>query len=208
MVRRIRVMLVDDHGLVHRTIGRHLEVIDDMVIVANANNGEQALALCSENEIDLILMDMIMPGMDGVEATRRILEKYPDLKILALSGFRDETGIREMLESGAVGYVLKDSSTESLGNTIRTAYEGKAVFSPEVTQILLNGSKEKRDYGLSPREIDVLKSMTEGLNNREIAAHLSISVSTVRFHISNILRKLDVKTRTEAVVVAARQNLI
>lgn len=207
MTSRIRLMVVDDHSLVHRTVSISLEAVDDIEIVAHASNGEQALVLCDEAKPDLILMDMIMPGMDGIEATRRILEKQPEVKILALSGFRDQVGIREMLESGAVGYVLKDATTDSLANTIRTAYEGKSVLSPEVTSILLTGNKEKPDYGLTPREFEVLKSMTEGLNNREIAAQLSISVSTVRFHITNITTKLNVETRTEAIVLAARQNL-
>lgn len=204
----IRVVLVDDHSRVHQVISEMLDFADDIELVGQAARGEEAVQLCDELMPDLVLMDVIMPGMGGAAATRQILEKHPDIKVLALSSFQDESSVREMLQSGAIGYVLKDSQIEDLENTIRTAHEGKSVLSAEVTRILLNGASATEDFGLSERELEVLRRMAAGDNNQQIALHLTISVSTVRFHISNILGKLEVDTRAEAIVKATRNKLV
>lgn len=206
----IRVILIDDHRRIHQVISEILGFADDIKLVAQGSNGQEAIHLCDEYQPDLVLMDVMMPGMDGIEATRRILEKHPNIKILALSSFQDQDSVRAMLDSGACGYVLKDGSIDDLDTTIRTTYEGKAVFSTEVTQVLMQSPDQdsQRDYDLSEREREVLKLMAEGLNNGEIAAQLTISQSTVKFHISNIISKMGVETRAEAMVLAAKNNLV
>lgn len=205
----IRVMVVDDHRRVHQALKVMFDFLDDMVLVAQAQNGEQALAQCAQHELDVILMDIVMPVMDGLEATRRILAQYPRIRILALSSFRDEETIRAMLALGAVGYILKDSSVSDLAQTIRTAYQGQRVLSPEVMQTLLDESgPAKPTFRLSRREQEVLSLSARGKTYGEIADGLSISVSTVRFHIANIMEKLGVDTRAEAIVIATKHDLI
>ncbi len=206
----IRIILVDDHSRVHEAVSTILDTVDNIELVAQGSNGEEAIHLCDEYKPDLVLMDVVMPVMGGVEATRSIHQKYPEIKILVLSSFQDDESVRAMLENGAIGYVLKGSLSHDLVNTIRTAYEGRAVFSTEITQVLLKPAKseKKRDFGLTGREREVLKLMADGLNNIQIAQELTISRSTVKFHISNILHKMGVSTRAEALVVAAKNDLI
>jgi DNA-binding NarL/FixJ family response regulator len=153
---------------------------------------------------------VIMPEMDGIDATRAISSRFPQTKVLALSSFQDEDSVRAMLEAGAVGYLLKNSSIDDLAQTIRTAYRGTAVFSAEVTHVLLRTatSSPAHDYGLTPRENEVLKLMVEGLNNRQIAEALVVSQSTAKFHVSSILAKLKVESRVEAVALAVEQKLV
>jgi len=210
----IRMILVDDHRRVHQAMAEMIDFIDDIELLAQASNGEEAVHLCDQYQPDLVLMDVVMPVMDGVEATKRIMAKHPNIKILALSSFKDPTTVREMLENGAIGYVLKESSVDDLEHTIRTAYEGQGVLSPEVIHGLLDTQEEEPtpepqiDNNLSPRELEVLQLFATGMTNGEIAVDLTISVSTVKFHISNILDKLEVDTRAEALVLAAKNNLI
>ncbi len=208
--KQIRVMLVDDHSKIHRAISAVIEFLDDIVLVAQASNGEEAIQLCAQYEPDVVLMDVIMPGMDGIEATQVITGRYPQVKVLALSSFQDADSVREMVNAGAAGYVLKNSSIDDLANTIRTAYAGKSVFSAEVMQALLNPSSASpaHDYGLTSREIEVLRLMVDGLNNREIAEKLVVSISTAKFHVSSILTKLNVGSRIEAVALAVEKNLV
>jgi NarL family two-component system response regulator LiaR len=205
----IRVMIVDDHRRVHQALAEMFDFIDDVTLVAQANNGAEAVALCEQHEIDLILMDIVMPVMDGLEATKAILGKHPEMKILALSSFKDHETVHKMLHEGAIGYILKESSVDDLAHTIRVAYEGQRILSPEVMQSLLETPPPTSvDFDLSPREIEVLKSLAEGNTNNEIAHHLSISVSTVKFHIANIITKMGVSSRAEALVLATRHNFI
>jgi NarL family two-component system response regulator LiaR len=208
----IGIILVDDHRRVHQVISEIISFFDDIELLGHGSNGLEAIDLCDRYEPDLVLMDVVMPTMDGVEATKRILNKHPDIKILALSSFQDYDTAHAMLESGAVGYVLKDSSVNELENTIRATVEGKSILSPEIMQTLLTppnrGEKQKTDVHLSAREQEVLQLFASGMTNGEIAAQLIISVSTVKFHITNILSKLSVDTRAEALVVAAKHNLV
>src|SRR5579859_6924330 len=162
----IRVMLVDDHSQVHHSLIIINDSYPDVRIVAHASNGEEAIRQCQEPEIDVILMDVVMPTMNGIEATRIIHERHPQIKILALSSFQGETDVQEMMWAGAAGYVLKNSSLEELVNCIRATQSGKSVFSAEVTQVLLNqkGPQDAapQDYGLSQRELEVLACMIKG----------------------------------------------
>jgi two-component system, NarL family, response regulator LiaR len=207
--RTIRILLADDHSKIHRSIAAVIDYIDGMALVAQASNGEEAVQLCREYQPDIVLMDVVMPEMSGIEATYLIRQEFPDTKILALSSFEDEDSVRDMLLAGAVGYLLKNSSIDDLASTIRAAYAGKAVFSPEITQALLQKPESpQQDYGLTSRELEILKLMVNGLNNTEIANFLTISPSTAKFHVGHVLSKLGVTSRVEAVALAVSQNLV
>ncbi len=210
MSRPIRVILIDDHSQVHRAIAAAIDYWDDLELVAQGATGQEAIQLCQEYQPDVVLMDVMMPGMTGAEATATILKQQPTLKILAHSSFQDRESIQAMLDAGSYGYVLKNASIDDLANTIRTTHAGHSVFSAEVTQVLLRPSSiiSPKEYGLTPREIEVLRCMVSGLNNRKIATSLSVSQSTAKFHVSNILTKLNVNNRVEAVALASEQNLL
>jgi NarL family two-component system response regulator LiaR len=206
----IRIVLVDDHIKVHHAIADAIDHWDDIVVVGQGSNGQEAIQLCEEHHPDIILMDVLMPVMDGIEATQIISERFPYVKVLVLSSFQDDDSIQAMLQAGAIGYLLKNSSIDDLAHTIRTANSGTSVFSAEVTQTLLQPAQTapKRDYSLTPREVEVLKLMVKGLNNRQIGETLVISQSTAKFHVSSILTKLDVSSRIEAVALAVEHNLV
>jgi two-component system, NarL family, response regulator LiaR len=212
MTTPIRILLVDDHSQIHLGISAVVEIFDDLEIVGHASNGEEAIKLARQEKPDVILMDVIMPKMDGIEATRRIHEQQPEIKILALSSYQDESSVKDILKAGAVGYVLKNSSVDDIAHTIRAAYGGKSVFSNEVTQVLMNATPDKpaptNDYDLTPRELDVLRLLVKGHNNNHIADELTISLSTAKFHVSSILTKLHASSRVEAVATAIEQNLV
>lgn len=210
MTEPIRVILIDDHSQIHRAIAALIDYWDDLELIAQGATGEEAIQLCTEYQPDIVLMDVMMPGMSGAEATAVIMQQKPEIKILALSSFQDSESVQAMLEAGAIGYVLKTSSIDDLANTIRTTHAGHAVFSPEVTQVLFRTPNvdPKKEYGITSRELEVLRLMVNGLNNRQIAESLVISRSTVKFHVSSILTKLNVSSRVEAVALAAQQNLI
>jgi NarL family two-component system response regulator LiaR len=203
----IRVILIDDHQDIHDAVTALLRATDDILLVGQSYHGDDALELCRVTRPDLVLMDVVMPGLGGAEATRHLLAHYPSLKVLVLSSFREYEIIKAMLDAGASGYVVKDAIAEELLDTIRAAHSGSAVFSSEVAQTLLS-PPEATDFGLTDREIAVLGLMAEGLNNSQIADRLEISVHTVRFHLKNILAKLGVDNRSAALVLAAKANLI
>jgi len=207
---RIRIVVVDDHIKVHMGIEAALAAFEDLDLVAHGSNGREALQLCKEHHPDVVLMDVIMPGMNGIEATQAIHTQFPEIKIVALSGFQDDEGVRAMLQAGAIGYVLKTASIDDLAHTIRTAYSGKSVFSPEVMNILLNLPQDKppQDFGLTSREREVLKLLVNGLNNAEIAQALTISLSTTKFHVSRVFAKLGVTNRVEAAALAVEKRLV
>lgn len=207
----IRVLLADDQLRVHEAVILALRGADDIVLVGQAADGDEAVILCGQLLPDLVLMDVLMPGIGGIEATRRIHQRQPEVNILVLSAMQDDTTVRAMLEAGAVGYVLKDSLARDLAATIRATHAGNAVFSQRITDRLLQNSQPapiSQGFGLTERELEVLKLMAEGLNNGELAARLHISQSTVKFHITNILDKMGVATRPEAIVLAAKNNLV
>jgi len=206
----IRVMIVDDHALVRSGLEAFLLVQKDLKLVAQAKNGQQALALCAEAQPDVVLMDLLMPGMDGVEATRLIKAQHPQVQVIALTSFKDQELVQGALQAGAIGYILKDVSATELADAIRSAHAGRPTLSPEATQVLIQSSLKGKAIGddLTAREREVLRLMIDGLNNPEIADRLVISRGTVKFHVSSILSKLGVSSRTEAVSVALQKHLI
>ena len=208
--RPIRIILVDDHRHVHKAVSTILDTVEDIDLVAQGSNGLEAIELCQEHQPDLVLIDVVMPAMDGVQATQTIRDKFPEVKLLVLSSFQDHESVRTMLESGASGYVIKGSLSHDLVSTIRATHQGQAVFSAEIAQQLLNAQEKVtiQSHDLTDRELEVLGLMAEGLNNGQIGHELSISRSTVKFHINNILYKMKVDTRAEALVSAAKGNLI
>ena len=206
----IRVMLVDDHTMVRRGLVTFLKVFDDMELAGEAENGEAAIQLCAKVLPDVILMDMVLPGMDGATATCHIRQRFPQVQVIALTSFKEGELIKNALEAGAIGYLLKDVSADDLAWAIRAAHSGRATLSPEVTQALVQTANRPPVPGLdlTERECEVLALMIEGLNNTQIAAKLTVSPSTIKSHVSNILSKLGVASRTEAVTLALRNHII
>ncbi len=209
-VATIRILLVDDHAVVRSGLGAVLMSFDDLSLAGEAGNGEEAVALCRKLKPDVVLMDLKMPVMDGVTATRIIHEKFPKVRIIALTSFNERELVEGALKAGAMSYLLKTVSAEELVASVRGAVLGKPSLSPEATQVLLQGFKqpESARLGLSEREKEILALMAEGLPNREIARRLVVSPSTVKFHVSNILSKLGVSSRTEAVAFALKNQLV
>jgi len=207
----IRVLVVDDHRHIHDVITRLLIGISDIRIVGQAANGAEAIELCEEVKPDLVLMDVVMPVMDGMQATERIREKHPDLKLLVLSSFQDHESVYQLLRGGAVGYITKDALTHDLVNIIRTTMQGKAVFSPNVIEKLISPDAAPaaiEKFNLTDRELEVLVAMADGLTLQQMALKFSIALSTVKYHSANIFRKLGAQNRSEALVVALKNNLI
>jgi NarL family two-component system response regulator LiaR len=207
---KIRVALVDDHDVVRRGLSVVLRAFDDLELVGEASNGEEAIRMCGETHPEVILMDLIMPEMDGVSATRAIRQKYPQIQVVALTSFKDEELVHAALQAGAIGYLLKNASIDELADTIRAARMGKPTLAPEATQVLIDATirPAPHSYNLTERELEVLSLMAKGLNNPQIAERLMISRSTIKFHVSVILSKLGVSSRTEAVALALQHNLV
>jgi NarL family two-component system response regulator LiaR len=203
----IRVVLVDDHAQIHGLVQSILGAAPDINLVGQGANGQEAVALCEQYLPDMVLMDVIMPVMDGIKATGILHERFPEIKILVLSSFQDHESVYAMLRNGAVGYLTKSSITQDLVETIRATYQGKMVFSSEVGA-LLSSPQPAVDFQLTDRELEVLVLLAEGLTNQQSAQKLSISQSTLKFHMTNIYQKLGVQTRSEALVLAAKNNLI
>jgi len=205
----VRLMIVDDHTMVRRGLGTILKVFDDIQLVGEAESGEAAIQLCAEVLPDVILMDMSLPGMDGAMATRSIRKKFPQIQVIVLTSFKAGNLIKQALEAGAIGYLLKDVSADDLVQAIRSAHTGRATLSPEAAQSLVETANLPPSPGLdlTEREREVLALMIEGLNNTQIAARLTVSPSTIKSHVSNILSKLGVASRTEAVTLALRNQI-
>ncbi len=205
----IRIMLVDDHAVVRSGLSKFLKVNKDLQLVGEASDGEEAIQLVSLHKPDVILMDLMMPGIDGVAATRDIHKKHPEIKIIALTSFSDQNMVQGALQAGAIGYLQKNVTAAELASAIRSAYAGRMTLSPEATQALAASAAQPQIPGnqLTDRERDVLRSMVSGRNNQEIADELFISLGTVKFHVSNIFQKLGVDSRVEAVKLAIEQKL-
>jgi NarL family two-component system response regulator LiaR len=207
---QIRVLIVDDHEVVRRGLSTFMLAVPDIEMVGEARNGIEAIHRCEQLRPDVVLMDMMMPLMDGPTATKKIRTDYPDIQIVALTSFKEDELVKKALEAGAIGYLLKDLGAQELASAIRNAHEGKPTLAPEAAQALISATlrPNRPDYDLTEREEDVLGLMVEGLSNAEIAGRLVISESTVKFHVSNILSKLNVSSRTEAVSFALKEDLI
>ena len=207
----IRVLIVDDHAMVRQGIATFIETQDDIQLIGEATNGREAVARVAELSPDVVLMDLQMPEMDGITATREIKARYPGVKILALTSFVNDTQITPMLQAGAVGYLLKDISAEGLMKAIRAAHRGESPLAPAVMKKLVDGVAARNDEAraraqLTERGREVLGLLGRGMSNKEIAAQLSISEKTAKFHVSSILGKLNLNDRTQAALFAT-QNL-
>jgi two-component system, NarL family, response regulator LiaR len=208
-IHPIRVMLVDDHLMVRRGLATFLKVYDDLLLVGEAESGEAAVHLVAELLPDIVLMDMVLSSMDGVTATRLIRTKYPTVQVIVLTSFNEGKLIRNALEAGAIAYLLKDVSADELARAIRAAHGGRATLSPQATQTLVQVANQPLAPGLdlTEREHEILGLMIEGLNNTQIAGRLTVRPSTIKSHVSNILSKLGVASRTEAVTLSLRHKL-
>jgi NarL family two-component system response regulator LiaR len=206
----IRVMLVDDHLMVRDGLKVFLSVYDDLEVVAEADDGQQAIELCGQVQPDVILMDIIMPNVDGPTATTRILEAFPQVQVIALTSFLEEDLVRQALQAGASGYLLKDVNSDRLAEAIRSAYRGRPTIDPAAAQVLVRAARQPSSLGsdLTAREREVLALLAEGMPNKKIAQVLTVSPGTVRLHVSNILSKLGVSNRTEAATLALQHNLV
>lgn len=204
----IQVVMVDDHAQMHRTIQMILGATVDIKLVGQASNGEEGITLCEQYNPDVVLMDVVMPVMDGIEATKVLHQRFPDIKILVLSSFQDHESVYTMLRNGAAGYLTKSSLAQDLAETIRATIQGRMVFSGEVGAHLVSSPRPIANYHLTDRELEVLVLLAEGLTNQQSAQKLSISQSTLKYHMTNIFEKLGVQTRSEALVLAAKNNLI
>ncbi len=201
----IKVLVVDDQSLIREGLRMMLSLYDNILLVGEATNGKEALQALEENEVDLVLMDIRMPLMDGVEATKRIKEKYPNIKVLILTTFKEDEYFFEGLINGADGYILKDISSEDLAKAIETVYKGNVLLQPEIAKKVMGAIKgisakdEKEDLRneLTKREYEIALLVSEGKTNKEISQILFITEGTVKNHISNILDKLDLKDRTQ-----------
>jgi len=206
MPEKITVLLVDDHGLVRRGFRRMLEDEPDMLVVGEAGDGEEAIKLAHELKPEVVVMDSALPKMNGLEATRQILWDLPETKVLMLSMHSENTWVRQAIEAGAKGYILKSAMNLELSSAIRRVAAGEIVFDPQVqSPTVLKG---ERSSGLTPRELEVLRMIVEGKSNREIATALDLSANTVAVHRANIMNALGIHKTAELVVYAIRAGLV
>jgi len=196
--------------MVRRGLATFLKVFNDLQLAGEAESGAAAIQLCAEILPDVVLMDMAMPDMDGATATRAIRQQFPQVRVIVLTSFKEGDMVKNALEAGAIGYLLKDVSADELARAIRAAHSGQATLSPQAAQALVEKTSQPPPPGLdlTEREHEVLALMVEGLNNTQIAGRLTVSPSTVKSHVSNILSKLGVASRTEAVTLALRNRIV
>jgi two-component system, NarL family, response regulator LiaR len=206
----IRVLLVDDHNVVRSGLATFLRAYEDLELVGEAKNGLEALNHCRQSQPDVILMDLMMPGMDGIQATRAILAEYPEIKIVAMTSFEDEALVHGVLAAGAISYLLKNVTADELAKAIREAASGRSTLSPEAARVLVQATRPTKHplYDLTGREVEVLNLVVQGYSNQQIAEAMVISIATVKAHISSILSKLQVSSRAEASAYAIRHKIV
>jgi DNA-binding NarL/FixJ family response regulator len=208
----IRVLLVDDHSVVRRGLRGFLELLDDITIVGEADNGVGAMREARRLEPDVILMDLVMPELDGIGAIAAIKSEQPGIEIVALTSFIEEAKVTAALEAGASGYLLKDAEADEVADTIRAAHAGEVRLDPQVARLLAERLRQRPEPALAEplttREQEVLAALAQGLSNKEIAAELTITERTARTHVSNILGKLGLASRTQAALYAVETRLV
>jgi NarL family two-component system response regulator LiaR len=212
MLQMIRVVFVDDHEMVRIGVSAYLSAQPDIEVVGEAGDGKNGVELALELKPDIILMDLVMKEMDGIEATRKIIEKWPEAKIIIVTSFLDDEKVYPALEAGATSYMLKTSKASEIADAVRNTYHGQSVLEPEVTGKMMMKMRQKNQHflhdELTSREMEILLLMAEGKSNQEIADQLFIALKTVKTHVSNILSKLQVQDRTQAVIYAFKHSLI
>ncbi len=206
----IRVLIVDDHAVVRSGLSAFLLIYDDLLLIGDASSGAEAIRMCEKFHPDVILMDLVMPGMDGAATTQAIRNRWSDIQVIVLTSFKEEELVQGALRSGAIGYLLKNVSADELANAIRSAHVGRPTLAPEAAEALIQAAMHKPLIGhdLTAREQEIITLLVEGLSNPEIAERLFVSRSTVKFHVSNILSKLGAESRTEAVAIAIQNRLV
>jgi len=209
-LQKIQVMLVDDHNVVRSGLAAFLSAYEDMELVGEAKNGVEAVNLCHARKPDVILMDLMMPEMDGIAATRAILADNPDIKIIAMTSFEEEALVHDVLAAGAISYLIKNVTSDELASAIRAAYLGRSTLSPEATRALIQATRPTKEpsFDLTEREREVLNLVVQGQSNQQIADNLVIGLATVKAHISSILSKLQVSSRAEAIAFAIKNKLV
>jgi NarL family two-component system response regulator LiaR len=204
-------MIVDDHAIVREGLRTFLDMLPDIELVGEASNGEEALAVAAEVEPNVVLMDLVMPGMDGIEAIRRLHDSSPQIKVIALTSFTDDDKLYPAIKAGAAAYLLKDVGPQQLAEAIRAASRGEMHLHPEVTRRLMSGiaggQEQASSEALTAREQEVLRCLGRGMSNKEIGAELFISEKTAKTHVSNILAKLGLQDRTQAALYAVKHGL-
>jgi len=208
--RAIRVLVVDDHAMVRTGLATFIEIDDGLDLVGQAADGREAVALCERSQPDVVLMDLVMPEMDGVTATRTIRERWPETQVIALTSFQEKELVRDALQAGAISYLLKNVSMSDLAEAVRAAHVGRSTLAQEAIQALIQATRQEPIPGgdLTDREREVLGLLVQGLTNPEISERLVISIGTTRSHVSKILSKLEVSNRAEAIAVALRHSLV
>ena len=208
----IKILLVDDHEMVRIGVSAYLKIQPDMEVVGEAVNGIEAVEKALELRPDIILMDMVMPGMNGAEATKVIIDQWPEAKIMIVTSFLDDDKVYPALEAGAISYILKTSNAKRIAEAIRETLKGQTVLEPEVTTKMMKrmrgGNQSSPHEQLTERELEVLLHISKGKTNQEIADELFIAVKTVKTHVSNLLSKLEVQDRTQAVIYAFKHDLV
>jgi NarL family two-component system response regulator LiaR len=207
---RIRVLIVDDHPLAQSGLRNFIEAFSDFALVGIASSGEEAIEWCDRTQPDVILMDMLMPGIGGVEATQVIKQRWPQIQVVALTSSHDSVLVKQALQAGAIGYLLKNVSAIDLAQAIRAAVVGRPVLSQEATAALVQSVHQNSGLGsdLTEREREVLQLVAQGLSNMSIGERLSISRSTVKYHLASIFSKLGVSGRQEAIALAYQHRLV
>lgn len=206
----IRVLIVDDYAVVRSGFSAFLLIYDDLEFIGDASNGAEAIQMCEKFHPDVVLMDLVMPGMDGAATTRAIRERWSDIQVIALTSFNEEELVQDALQSGAIGYLLKNVSADELANAIRSTHFGRPTLAAKTAEALIQAAMNKSQTGhdLTQREQEIIILLSQGLSNPEIAERLFVSRSTVKFHVSNVLSKLGADNRTEAVAIAIQNHIV
>jgi two-component system, NarL family, response regulator LiaR len=208
----IRVVFVDDHEMVRIGVSAYLSAQPDIEVVGEAADGKKGVELALKLRPDIILMDLVMKEMDGIEATKQIIENWPEAKVIIVTSFLDDEKVYPALEAGATSYMLKTSKADEIANAVRATYHGQSVLEPEVTGKMMVKMRQKHQQlpheELTSREMEILMLMAQGKTNQDIADELYIALKTVKTHVSNILSKLNVQDRTQAVIYAFKHSLI